>query len=262
MLSSFGRAYRITAAAAELLPRPAPVIELDVTDEAHLRGLGSVLSEHVDGLDGIVHSIAFASPRALGGEFLTTPWRDVGESIQISAYSLQSITTACLPLLRAGASIVGIGYDASLAWAGYDWMGVSKAALEAITRYLALYLGPRGMRANLIAAGMLRTVAATSIPGVQRMEEVWRTRPPLRWDVTDPRPVAKACVALLSDWLAATSGEVLHVDGGLHAVAGLEPAPVRTALEAAVETAAQSAMEPALPSVPVSEMGERNGAYA
>lgn len=218
LLSSFGRALPITTAAAELLPRPAPVLTLDVTSEADMAGLPEALSHHVDGLDGIVHSIAFAPQNALGGAFLSTRWADAATALQISAYSLQSLTSACLPLLRPGASIVGLDFDASAAWPGYDWMGVSKAALESITRYLAMYLGPQQIRVNLVAAGMVRTLAATSIPAVERLEEIWRNRPPLRWDVQDPSPIARACVALLSDWLTATTGEVLHVDGGLHAV--------------------------------------------
>ena len=218
LLSSFGRALPITTAAAELLPRPAPVLVLDVTSVADLAALPDSLGKHIDGLDGIVHSIAFAPGNALGGAFLNTSWDEAATALQISAYSLQSLTSACLPVLRRGASIVGLDFDASMAWPGYDWMGVAKAALESITRYLAMYLGPHEIRANLVAAGMVRTLAATSIPGSERLEEIWRKRPPLSWDVHDPAPIARACVTLLSDWLNATTGEVLHVDGGLHAV--------------------------------------------
>ena len=218
VLSSFGRALRVTTAVAELLPRPAPVVALDLTSEADLANLAAALRDHVDGVDGVVHSAAFAPAAALGGAFLSTSWPEVATSVQVSAYSLQSLVTAVRPLLGPGASIVGLDFDARLAWPGYDWMGVSKAALESVARYLALYLGPDGIRVNLVAAGMVRTLAARSIPGSERLEEIWRTRPPLAWDVTDAVPIAKACVLLLSDWLPATSGEILHVDGGLHAV--------------------------------------------
>ncbi len=218
VLSSYGRAMRITETVADSLPEPAPVIQLDVTDPADLDGLTDAVGAHLDKLDGILHSIAFAPQTALGGAFLQTSWEDVSTAVQVSAYSLKSVVSACLPILREGASVVGLDFDATLAWPGYDWMGVSKAALEAVTRYLALYLGPQQIRVNLVAAGMVRTMAARSIPGTDRLEEIWRTRPPLAWDIHDAQPIAKACVALLSDWLPATTGEILHVDGGLHAV--------------------------------------------
>jgi enoyl-[acyl-carrier protein] reductase I len=218
MLTSFGRALPITEAMAERLPAPAPVVRLDVTEHDDLEALPDAIATHLGGLDGIVHSIAFAPQSALGGAFLDTSWQDAGKAIEVSAYSLKALVTACLPQMGEGASVVGLDFDAALAWPGYDWMGVSKAALEAVNRYLAMYLGGRSIRVNLVAAGMVRTLAARSIPGVDRMEEIWRTRPPLAWDVHDPEPTAKACAVLLSDWLPATTGEILHVDGGLHAV--------------------------------------------
>ncbi|TDC77870.1 enoyl-ACP reductase FabI [Streptomyces hainanensis] len=218
VLSSFGRALRVTEAVAELLPHPAPVVPLDVTSADDLAALPDRLREHVDGLDGVVHSIAFAPPSALGGSFLETPWQDAATALHVSAFSFKELVRACGPVLGDDASIVGLDFDATLAWPGYDWMGVSKAALESITRYLALYLGERRIRANLVAAGMVRTLAARSVPGADRLEEIWRTRPPLPWNVDDPEPTAKACALFLSDWLPATTGEVLHVDGGLHAV--------------------------------------------
>jgi len=218
VLSSFGRALRITTQVAELLPQPVPVVPLDVTDDDDLDALAGRLERELGGLDGILHSIAFAPTTALGGAFLTTPWPDVSTALQVSAFSLKALVTACLPLLGPGASVVGLDYDASVAWPGYDWMGVAKAALESVTRYLALYLGPQGIRVNLVAAGLVRTVAARGVPGVERLEEIWQSRPPLAWNIRDPAPIAQACVTLLSDWLPATTGECLHVDGGLHAV--------------------------------------------
>ena len=218
VLSSFGRALPITEAMAERLPVKAPVIRLDVTDEADLAALSEEVAARLGGLDGILHSIAFAPATALGGGFLEASWADAGTALRVSAYSFQALVSACLPVLSDGAAVVGLDYDASLAWRDYDWMGVSKAALEAVTRYLALYLGPRRIRVNLVAAGFVRTLAARSVPGSAGLEEIWRTRPPLAWDVTDAVPTAKACVTLLSDWLPATTGEILHVDGGLHAV--------------------------------------------
>ncbi|MEU2108998.1 enoyl-ACP reductase FabI [Streptomyces sp. NPDC019507] len=218
VLTSFGRAMSITQSMAERLPQPPPVLRLDVTDEADLAGLAEAVRSELGGLDGILHSVAFAPRTALGGAFLDTSWSDAATALEISAYSLKSLVTSCLPVMSEGASVVGLDYDAGQAWPGYDWMGVSKAALESVTRYLALYLGTRRIRVNLVAAGFVRTMAARSIPGSQRLEDIWSTRPPLPWDVHDPAPAARACVALLSDWLPMTTGEVLHVDGGLHAV--------------------------------------------
>lgn len=218
VLTSFGRALPITEAMAERLPAPAPVLRLDVTEPGDLDALPDGIAHHLGGLDGIVHSIAFAPSSALGGAFLDTSWQDAATALEVSAYSLKALVTACLPVLKEGSSVVGLDFDAALAWPGYDWMGVSKAALESVTRYLALYLGERRIRVNLVAAGLVRTLAARSIPGVARMEEIWRTRPPLPWNIHDPEPTAKACATLLSDWLPATTGEILHVDGGLHAV--------------------------------------------
>jgi len=149
--------------------------------------------------------------------FLATEWPDVAAAIQVSAYSLKSIGVALAPLMPPGAGIVGLDFDATIAWPGYDWMGVAKAALESCARYLARELGPQGIRVNLVAAGPLRTVAAKSIPGFNLFEDVWDGRAPLGWNVKDAEPVAKACVALLSDQFPATTGEIIHVDGGFHA---------------------------------------------
>lgn len=220
VLTSFGRAANLTRRTAGRLPAPAPVVELDVTDEDDLAALGDRVREHVDGLDGVLHSIGFAPTTALGGNFLQTPWSDVSTAVHVSAYSLKALAVAAQPLLGAGSSIVGLDFDASVAWPKYDWMGVSKAALESTSRYLARYLGPSGIRVNLVAAGPIKTMAAKSIPGFEDFEGMWDDRAPLAWDLTDPVPTAKACVALLSDWFPATTGEIVHVDGGIHSQGG------------------------------------------
>jgi enoyl ACP reductase len=202
---------------AQRLPDPPPVLELDVTDPAQLATLAERIGEHLDGLDGVVHGIAFAPGTALGGNFLETPWPDVATALQVSAYSLKSLAMAALPLMGGGGAIVGMDFDASVAWPAYDWMGVAKAALESTARYLARELGPRGIRVNLMSAGPLKTMAAKSIPGFERFEEVWAGRAPLGWDLGNAEPAARGCVALLSDWFPATTGEIVHVDGGFHA---------------------------------------------
>ena len=219
VLTGYGR-MSLVQRIAKRLPEPPPVIELDVADDGHLSTLASRLSEHVDGLDGVLHAIAFAPQDALGGNFLNTSWDDVATAVHVSAYSLKALATAVLPLMKDGGSIVGLDFDASVAWPGYDWMGVAKAGLESCSRYLARYLGPHGIRVNLVAAGPLRTMAAKSIPGFSGFEDMWAGRAPLGWDLGDPGPAAQACVALLSDWFPATTGEIVHVDGGVHAVGG------------------------------------------
>jgi enoyl ACP reductase len=203
---------------AKRLPQPSPVLELDVTNEAHLASLAERVSEHVDGLDGVVHGIAFGPATALGGNFLQTPWADAATALHVSAYSLKSLAMAALPLMQPGGSIVGMDFDASVAWPAYDWMGVAKAALESTARYLARDLGPKGIRVNLMSAGPVKTMAAKSIPGFDRFEGVWNDRAPLGWDLTNAEPAARGVVALLSDWFPATTGEIVHVDGGAHAM--------------------------------------------
>ncbi len=215
VLTGFGR-LSLVERIAKRLPQPAPVIELDVKDAEQLAGLADRIGEHVDGLDGVLHSIANAPASCLGGDFLAAPWEDVASAVQVSAYSFKSLAVACLPLLGRGGSIVGLDFDASVAWPAYDWMGVSKAALEGVNRYLARELGPRGIRVNLISAGPVRTIAAKSIPGFETMENAWDARAPLGWDVNDPTVVAQSVCALLSDWLPATTGTVVFVDGGVH----------------------------------------------
>jgi meromycolic acid enoyl-[acyl-carrier-protein] reductase len=217
VLTGFGR-VSLVERIARRLPEPPPVLELDVTDAAHLESLAERVGAHVDGLDGVVHGIAFAPPSALGGGFLDTPWPDAATAIQVSAYSLKSLAMAALPLMSRGGAIVGMDFDASVAWPAYDWMGVAKAALESTARYLARDLGSRGIRVNLMSAGPLKTIAARSIPGFEKFEGVWDDRAPLGWDMADPEPAARGCVALLSDWFPATTGEIVHVDGGVHAM--------------------------------------------
>lgn len=219
LISNFGRALGITKRIAGRLPAEAPVLELDVTDQEHLRRLPDLVREHVDGLDGVVHSIAYGNPETLlGGKFLGGPWPDVAQAVQVSAYSLASLSEACLPLMTSGGSVVGLTFDATVAWPAYDWMGVAKAGLESCSRYLARDLGPHGIRVNLVSAGPLKTLAAKAIPGFEDIEAGWSTRAPLGWDNVDLDPTARAVVALLSDFFPATTGEIVHVDGGYHAM--------------------------------------------
>ena len=215
VLTSFGRAMSLTQRTARRLPKEAEIVELDVTNQEHLDGLAGAVGGH---LDGVLHAIAFAPESCLGGGFLDAPWSDVAVALQISAYSLKGLAVAALPLMSAGGSIVGLDFDNTQAFPVYDWMGVAKSALESAARYLARDLGPRNIRVNLVCAGPIRTIAAKSIPGFERFEEVWSERAPLGWDIKDPEPVARACVALLSDLFPATTGEVVHVDGGYHAI--------------------------------------------
>ena len=219
LISNFGRALGITRRIAKRLPVTPPVLELDVTDDDHLAGLAEAVREHADHLDGVVHSIAYGNPETLlGGKFLTGPWPDVAQAVQVSAYSLKSLATAARPLMSNGGSIVGLTFDASVAWPVYDWMGVAKAALESCSRYLARDLGPDGIRVNLVAAGPLKTLAAKAIPGFEELDAMWESKAPLGWDNSDQEPTAKAVCALLSDFFPATTGEIVHVDGGFHAM--------------------------------------------
>ena len=216
VLTSFGRTMKITQTIAKRLPSTPPVVELDVTDQEHLDSLAERLTEHVDSLDGVLHSIGFAPQGAFN--FLEGTWEDVATAMHASAYSLKALSVAALPLMTHGASIVGLTFDAKYAWPVYDWMGVAKAAFESTSRYCARDLGPRGVRVNLVAAGPIGTTAAKSIPGFETLAGSWSERAPLGWDRADPVPSAKACVALLSDWFPATTGEIVHVDGGVHAM--------------------------------------------
>lgn len=218
VVSNFGRGMSLTRRVVQKLDPVPEVLELDVTNSEHLAGLPQQLREiGIEHLDGIVHSIAYANPEtALGGAFLSTPWEDVATAVHTSAYSLKSLTMACREMLGAGSSIVGLTFDATVAWPSYDWMGVAKAALESTSRYLARYLGPDQIRCNIVAAGPIDTIAKKAIPGANSFNEVWNERAPLGWDAKNAEPVGKAIVALLSDWFSATTGEMVHVDGGLH----------------------------------------------
>ncbi|WP_214410914.1 enoyl-ACP reductase FabI [Sphaerisporangium fuscum] len=217
VLTGFGR-LSLVERIAKRLPEPPPVIELDVQNTEHLDTLADRVGEHVGGLDGVVHSIGFAPQTALGGNFLNTTWEDVATALHVSTYSFKSLAVACLPLMKQGGAVVGLDFDATKAWPVYDWMGVAKAGLESCSRYLARDLGKQGIRVNLVAAGPLRTMAAKSIPGFKEFEDSWSGRAPLGWDLGDTVPAARACLALLSDWFPATTGEIVHVDGGVHAM--------------------------------------------
>ncbi|MEV4617322.1 enoyl-ACP reductase FabI [Asanoa sp. NPDC049573] len=224
VLTGFGR-MSLVERIAKRLPAEAPVIELDVTNQEHLDTLAEKVGKHIDGVDGLVHSIGFAPATALGGNFLETSWEDVATALHVSTYSYKSLAMAALPLMRRGSSVVGLTFDATKAWPVYDWMGVAKAGLESASRYLALHLGKQGIRSNLVSAGPLRTMAARSIPGFEQFEDAWTRRAPLGWDLQDQEPAARAVLALISDWFPATTGEIIHVDGGYHAL-GAESAPV------------------------------------
>ena len=218
LLTSFGKQFKLTKIIARRLPKPVEVIELDITDQEHLDSLAERIKPHFETLDGVVHSIGFAPQSVMGGNFLSGEWKDVAIALEVSAYSLKSLAVATKPLMTNGGSVVGLTFDAQFAWPVYDWMGVAKAAFEATSRYLARDLGPDGIRVNLVSAGPIRTTAAKSIPGFEKMEDGWPTKAPLGWDQTDPEPTAKAVVALLSDWFPATTAEIVHVDGGVHAM--------------------------------------------
>ncbi len=218
VLTGAGRGMRLTQRTARKLPSEVDVLELDVTDDTHPAAVRDALAERWGTVDGALHAIGFAPETCLGGQFLDTTWADVSVAVQVSAYSLRAVADAVVPLMSGGGSIVGLDFDARVAWPAYDWMGVAKAALESTSRYLARDLGERQIRVNLVAAGPIKTLAARSIPGFSAFEDVWDARAPLGWDVTDSSAVAKACVALLSDWFPATTGEIVHVDGGYHAI--------------------------------------------
>jgi enoyl ACP reductase len=216
VLTGVDRVMRHTERAAAKLPTRPDVLEFDVADPDHVALLREQLEAGYGRFDGALHAIGFAPPSCLGGSFLSATWGDVSVAVNVSAYSLKALADVVVPLMPDGGSIVGLDFDASVSWPAYDWMGVAKSALESTARYLARYLGPRGVRVNLVAAGPIRTVAARSIPGFGQFEEVWDGRSPLGWNVREPEPVARACVALLSDWFPMTTGEIVHVDGGYH----------------------------------------------
>ncbi len=223
VLSGAGRGLSLTKRTARKLPEPADVLEIDVTRPEQLEAAAASLSGEWDRMDGLLHAIGYAAPECLGGDMFQADWEQVQEALHVSAYSLKALVEAFRPLLTAagragGASVVALDFDATVAWPAYDWMGVSKAALESLARYLARDLGSDGIRVNLVAAGPVKTMAAKAIPGFHSFEDTWADRAPLGWDVLDTDVVARACVALLSDLLPMTTGEILHVDGGVHAV--------------------------------------------
>ena len=218
VLTGFGRSLSLTSRIARRLPGEPPVVELDVQSPDDLAALAGRVGEHVDALDGVLHAIGFAPAAALGSGVLGTSWEDVGTALQVSTWSYPALAHACLPLLRPGASYVGLDFDARVAWPAYDWMGVAKAGLESANRYLARDLGRHGVRANLVAAGPLRTMAAKAIPGFGEFEQAWKDRAPLGWDVSDHEPVARTVVGVLSDWFPTTTGTVVYADGGFSAV--------------------------------------------
>ncbi|MET7639052.1 enoyl-ACP reductase FabI [Streptomyces sp. NPDC005438] len=216
ILTGFGR-VTLVERIAKRLPKPAPVIELDVTDQEQLDSLADRVREHLGegvDLDGVVHSIAFGPEGVF--TFLDASWEEVSTAVEVSAYSLKSLTTACLPLMPRGGSVVGLTFDAQLAWPKYDWMGVAKAALESTSRYLARDLGERNIRCNLVSAGPIKSMAARSIPGFEELADVWNHRAPIGWQLDDPEPAGRGVVALLSDFFPKTTGEIVHVDGGVH----------------------------------------------
>lgn len=219
VLTSFGKAMSLTEKSARRLPKAVDVLEMDVNDPEHIAAVAADLDARWGSLDGFLHAIAFAPRDALGGNFVNTPWESVKVAFQTSAYSLKALAQGVLPLMKErGGGIVSLDFDASVAWPIYDWMGVAKAGLEAVTRYLARDLGPFGIRVNCVSAGPLRTIAAKGIPGFDALARAWGGRAPLGWDTSDPTPVARAVVFLLSDWASGITAEIVHVDGGYHAI--------------------------------------------
>jgi enoyl-[acyl-carrier protein] reductase I len=222
-LTGFGRGLSLTRRTARKLADVGEIIELDVSEPTHFVRAHDEVAERFGRLDGLVHAIGFAPASCLGQGMFVATAEEVGVAMQVSTYSLAALVGALRPLLRAstatgGASVVGLDFDATRAYPMYDWMGVAKAGLESLSRYLAREVGPEGIRVNLVAAGPVRTVAAKSIPGFQQFEDTWGERAPLGWDVRDGSPVADATAALLSPLLRATTGSIVYVDGGAHAV--------------------------------------------
>jgi len=218
VLTGAGRALSITQRTARKLGDGIDVFELDVTVPEHGVAVREALAEKWGHVDGVLHAIGFAPASCLGDDFLAAPWEDVAVAMHVNAYSLKALADAFLPLMSEGGSFVGLDFDNQQAWPAYNWMGVAKSALQSVSRYLAKEVGPRGIRSNLVAAGPIKTMAAKSIPGFAKFEDIWDDRAPLGWDVTNSEPVARAVVALLSDWFPATTGEIIHVDGGYHAI--------------------------------------------
>jgi meromycolic acid enoyl-[acyl-carrier protein] reductase len=222
VLTNFGRTVSLTEKTAKRLPDPPDVLELDANDPAQIDGVRDELARRWGRVDGLLHAIAFAPQDALGGNFLQTPWESVATAVQTSAYSLKALAVGMLSLMDQGGSIVSFDFDAQVAWPIYDWMGVAKAGLEAVTRYLARDLGPKGIRVNTVSAGPIRTMAGKGIPGFEKITDGWSTRAPLGWDAGDPASVGDAVTFLFSDLSRGITGELIHVDGGFHAM-GTDP---------------------------------------
>jgi len=224
LLTGFGRTRRMTERAAARLPDPPDVLELDVNKPADFEALVADVRDRWGGIDGALHAIAFAPADALGGNFMSAPPESAEQAFRTSAYSFKALAGALAPLMEDGGSLVGMDFDASVAWPIYDWMGVAKAALESVSRYLARDLGEQKVRVNLISAGPVETPAAQGIPGFETLAGLWGAQAPLGWDTADPAPVADAVLFLLSDLARGITGEILHVDGGFHAMG----APIRS----------------------------------
>ena len=218
VLTGFGRTRRMTERAAARLPDPPDVLELDVNNPEDFDALARELKSRWGAVDGALHAIAFAPGDALGGKFMSAPPESAEVAFRTSAYSFKGLAETLVTLMEDGGSLVGMDFDATVAWPVYDWMGVAKAALESVARYLARDLGASGVRVNLVSAGPVETPAAGGIPGFDGLAGLWGTQAPLGWDTGDPGPVADAVLFLLSDWARAVSGEILHVDGGFHAM--------------------------------------------
>ncbi len=218
VLTGAGRGLRLTQRTARKLPVEPTVLELDVTNPEHVDSVREYLRTEYGQVDGALHAIGFMPEMGLGEDFMSPTWEEISVGFEISAFSLKTVAQIVAPLMPNGGSVVGLDFDATIAWPAYNWMGVAKAGLESANRYLARALGEQQIRVNLVAAGPIKSIAAKSIPGFQQFEDAWATRAPLGWDVTDTEGVAKACVALLSDWFPQTTGSMVYVDGGFHAM--------------------------------------------
>lgn len=218
LLTGFGRGLRLTERTAKKLSTEVQVAELDITNDEHVDNVSTLISDSWGHLDGALHSIGFAPAECLGEDFFAPSWDDVSTALEVSTYSYRALADLVTPLMPNGGSLVGLTFDATVAWPAYNWMGVAKAGLESLNRYLALNLGESNIRCNLVAAGPIKSIAAKSIPGFSEFEDAWTKRAPLGWDVTDSDSVAKACAVLLSDWFDQTTGSIVYVDGGYNAI--------------------------------------------